>query len=229
MKKPHPKRENFTYLTAALMMFMLIGSLTHEFLDVQTHGTVLEVALVLTLATGVWSVKGERPLFALGIGLTGAIVLVSVANYFLGSPGLNLAHMVLLLGFLLLTAWVAVRQVVFSGHVDRNEIVGSVCLYLMIGVIWAVVFLLVEKVVPGSFNGLGGEGTSVDFFSLIYFSFVTLTTLGFGDITPSQPLARYLTIMEGVLGQLYLVILVARLVGLYTAQESERRSRATPT
>ena len=64
---------------------------------------------------------------------------------------------------------------------------------------------------------------------MMYYSFVTLTTLGYGDIYPVRDGARILAMLEATLGQLYLVILVARLVGLYTSQESERRKKATPT
>ena len=65
--------------------------------------------------------------------------------------------------------------------------------------------------------------------TMMYYSFVTLTTLGYGDIYPVSDAARILAMLEATLGQLYLVILVARLVGLYTSQESERRKKATPT
>ena len=64
---------------------------------------------------------------------------------------------------------------------------------------------------------------------MVYFSFVTLTTLGYGDVHPKSEAARILAMLEAVLGQLYLVILVARMVGMYTAQENERRKSSTPT
>ena len=102
-----------------------------------------------------------------------------------------------------------------------NKIVGSVTIYLLIGIIWALLYGLVEQVFTGSFSGnllnVGGS----QFWDLIYFSFVTLTTLGYGDILPMNTYARTLAYMEAIAGQFYIAILVASLVG---AHLSERHS-----
>lgn len=82
--------------------------------------------------------------------------------------------------------------------------------FLLLGVAWASIYRYLESVAPGSFRGLQGDTEG----ELFYFSFVTLTTLGFGDISPTTGPAQMLTSLEAILGQLYLVILVARLVGM---------------
>lgn len=98
------------------------------------------------------------------------------------------------------------------GPVDAEKIAAAVCVYLMLGVIWQDVYVLLDIVIPGSFNS--ALLTGPDF---LYFSFITLSTLGFGDITPVIGPARALAYTEALIGQLYLTILVARLVGLYSA------------
>jgi len=76
-----------------------------------------------------------------------------------------------------------------------------------------MLYLLIERIAPGSFKGLPATADSATVDALLYFSFISLTTMGFGDITPTLPLARFLTYLEGLVGQFYLAILVASLVG----------------
>jgi hypothetical protein len=112
--------------------------------------------------------------------------------------------------------------------VTTDTIFGAICAYLLLGITWTMVFSLIEILHPGSF--LGGElvTTAADevlvaspgFF--IYYSFVTLTTLGYGDITPMTPPARLLSSLEAVTGQLYIAILIARLVALHIVQSGRK-------
>ncbi|MGB5762580.1 MAG: ion channel [Sedimenticolaceae bacterium] len=214
MKEKVARIDNFTYLNSALVLFLLLGSLASEFTDRGLAGRLLEGALILTLATGVWSLRSEKGMFAGGLGLTAGVLLVSLAGLFLESHGLTAVHYILLLAFFVAATWVTVKQVLFSGHVDGNTIVGAISVYLLLGMIWAMLFALLELLVPGSFRGLSSTGANADFMDLLYFSFVSLTTMGFGDITPILPLARYLTFMEGIVGQLYLAIMISSLVGV---------------
>lgn len=110
-----------------------------------------------------------------------------------------------------------------SGPVDKERIFASLSLYLMFGLIFALLFSLVDKFLPGSFkfpaliDGSGDKPLS----QLVYFSFITLATLGYGDIVPLSGPARGLAILEAVIGQIYMVLVVARLVSLYVKSESE--------
>ena len=98
-----------------------------------------------------------------------------------------------------------------------NVIYAAIAVYLFIAFMWAFLFLLVEKLQPGSITLGGTEESTFHFF---YYSFVTITTLGYGDITPTSEIARSLALLEAVIGQIYLVVLVARLVGIHIAQSS---------
>ena len=214
MKRPLTETDNFAYLTVALTVFLLLSALADQFLEHTVGGTVIEGAIVLTLATGVWSVRTQGHLFKIGLGLTAGVLLISVADFMLDWTGIAVAHSLILLGFFALTIWVAVRQVMFSGRVDGNAILGAISIYLLLGMIWAMLYRLVEVFLPGSFHGLAAAGQNADLSELIYFSFVSLTTMGFGDITPAFALARYLAFMEGLVGQFYIAVLVASLVGV---------------
>jgi hypothetical protein len=103
--------------------------------------------------------------------------------------------------------------------VSADAVAAALCGYLLIGVAFGHAFCLLDEVVPWSFNGLdGNRNESEKHFLLTYFSFVTLTTVGYGDITPAKDTARSLALVEAVTGQFYLAVLVADLVGKRVAQ-----------
>ena len=115
-------------------------------------------------------------------------------------------------------ALVVLAQAFRAGPVNVHRIQGAVAAYLLLGLVWALAYELVALVAAGAFSGtgLGGAGRP-DF---IYFSFVTLTTVGYGDVTPVHPVARSLAVAEALTGQLYPAILLARLVSLATGSRS---------
>jgi hypothetical protein len=103
--------------------------------------------------------------------------------------------------------------------VSGDGVAAALCGYILIGVVFGHVYCLVELAVPQSFRGLEpGASDGQTHFLLSYFSFITLTTVGYGDITPSGDSARSLALVEGVAGQFYLAVLVAELVGKRVAQ-----------
>lgn len=102
------------------------------------------------------------------------------------------------------------------GRITKGRLYVSVSLYFLLGVFYFAVFDLVDSIHPGSFVQAGlSAGTGMTRASHLYFSFVTLTTLGYGDIVPATPLARILTVLEAATGVLYIAITVARLVAAY--------------
>ena len=152
---------------------------------------------------------------------TATMLLIVLAKLVLEWAGLQFLHMGIMLVFFVLTAWIAMRQVLFTGSIDRHSIIGAVCIYLLFGMIWTVLYLLAAALSPGSFNGLIQGQWYENFTEIIYFSFVTLTTLGYGDINPALPLVRFLAYMEAIVGQLYIAILVASLVGTHIADRRQ--------
>ncbi len=115
-------------------------------------------------------------------------------------------------------------DVIRSNRVTADTIFGAVAVYLLFGVVMAMLFHFLNNLDPGSVIASVGEATTVierydQFGDILYFSFVTLTSVGYGDLTPIAAPARSLAMFEGVVGQLYLAILIARLVGIHVAQE----------
>ena len=126
------------------------------------------------------------------------------------------------LAFLTLVIMVAVFR---DRSVTADTIVGAVCAYLLIGMTWGTVYGLIAFISPDSLSvsaalaRAGGWGEPISTFTplLLYYSFTTLATLGYGDVTPLSAGARALSVLEGLTGQLYLAVLVARLVGIHAA------------
>jgi len=107
---------------------------------------------------------------------------------------------------------------ILARRVSGDAIFGAVCGYLLLGIIWSLLYYAVETANPGSFNlpassGAGAAAARVDRGVLSYYSFITLSTVGYGDVTPMSPLARTLSWTEAVTGQFYLAILLAAIVG----------------
>jgi Ion channel len=113
--------------------------------------------------------------------------------------------------FLLLAIAVGINVFAF-GHAVSDRVFGAVVLYLLLGILWAVAYQLVARLSPGAFAGHTDAGGELAEWA--YFSFVTLTTVGYGDITPVALGARSLAILEALVGQLYPAVIIARLVSL---------------
>lgn len=120
--------------------------------------------------------------------------------------------------YLLLLACLIMGQTFREGPTTTHRIMGAVAVYLIIGMVWSVAYYLVALCIPGAFSIQApaplGEGESLQ-SQLFYFSFVTLTSIGYGDIAAVHPIVRMLVILEGVVGQLFPAILIARVVSLH--------------
>ncbi|QDV47645.1 Ion channel [Stieleria neptunia] len=123
--------------------------------------------------------------------------------------------------FVLLISSLA-EHVFGEGPVDANRIIGAISIYFLIGLAWAFLYALIELIDPGSFQSNAsstfGETRPGFVAEFIYFSNVTLTTLGYGDVTPVSRPARMLATLQAMIGQLYVAIVIARLVGLQISQ-----------
>ena len=118
----------------------------------------------------------------------------------------------------ILAALVTINRKIFAEKkVKSDTIEGGIAVFFMIGIFWAILYKIVAILDPNAFSELGN--TASLFSSLFYFSFTTLTTLGYGDVTPVSDLARTLANLEAIVGVLYPNIYIARVVGIYTAQE----------
>lgn len=128
------------------------------------------------------------------------------------------AALVLFISFYSLIIYAFIKQLTVSRKINGAVIMGSLCLYLVIGLLWGSCYTLLNTLYPGAFSGTLLASESIETSPLHvfnYFSIVTLTTLGYGDITPQIPEAASLCQLEAIIGQFYTAVLVAWLVGMY--------------
>ena len=112
------------------------------------------------------------------------------------------------------------RRIFLVTKVDSDTIKGGISVFFLIGIVWALFYDMVAILDPNAFSQSVETTSLLD--SMFYFSFTTLTTLGYGDITPISDIARTLANLEAIVGMMYPAIFIARLVGLYTAQEMSK-------
>jgi hypothetical protein len=218
------RRYNYVLLLAGLLFMLLGGSVGTQNPHVSTRVAV-EITLFGVFILGVWSLVRSKAAFIAGWVLAGLTLLLTISAYLTETLLLQYLALTAVLVFFFLSCVIAVYDVLFGGVIDINRLVGAACIYLLSGSMWGIVYFLLSVVSPGSFVGITGETWSEQLNEFTYHSFVTLTTLGYGDITPAAPVARTLNYLEAVLGQLYLTVLVASLVGIHIAN---RRSIFTP-
>lgn len=205
--------DNFIYLTFALTLLLLSTAIAQQFFD-ESAQRFVQSTTVITLLVVVWGVKTDNFFLSKAFVFPFAIILSALGGYSLDLLGLEYAHLILMLIFFISTAYQTTRQVMFTGEVDGNKILGAICLYMLLGLIWALLYTLTHQFFDDAFRGLDVETSwYLTLPEFIYFSFVTLTTLGFGDITPQLPLARFLVYFQAIVGQFYLAVLVASLIG----------------
>ncbi len=178
-----------------------------------------DIAYALLLVSGVLAL-GERRLTRMVLL---PVALVALAVY-LGSQVVPVAEPWVLgtgLLSLLLFLVVVLSQTLRAGPITYHRIQGAIAAYLLLGLIWAYAYALVAHLRPGALSGpfRAEDGPR----AFLYFSFVTLTTVGYGDMLPVHPVARSLAMLEAVTGPLYLAILVARLVALAVASSAESK------
>jgi voltage-gated potassium channel len=174
--------------------------------------TVLLVLQTATLAVAVWTsgLGRRRTVYALVLALVG-IVLAGVQGVDGSDPIAGVAGLVSM-AFVLLTCVVVAMGVFDQRSVNTQSVVGAICIYVLLGMIFTYVYGAVAALGDGDFFVQGTDGT----LSLrLYFSYVTLATLGYGDYTPAGDLGHTLAVVEALLGQLYLVTVVAVLVSRF--------------
>jgi len=178
-----------------------------------------DVLLSLILLSGVAAVSEHRSQFVVILCVAAAAMLLRWSGWLFpsgGAPVLLDESVPFSLG--ILGAVIGIN--VFSGGVVTiDRILGAVALYILIGIVWANAYQLVGVHVPDAYAGMRDAGDPADPTIWIYFSFVTLTTVGYGDLTPLAHAAKSLVIIEALIGQLYPAIVLARLVSLRAASE----------
>lgn len=196
------------FLGLEILIAFVLPSLGFGREDTQLYS---DIGFSVLLLSGVAIAWGRRRLFVLTSLVAGISLVVRWIARFDRSPRLLLWSDWWTLAAVAAIAFVLLSQIFRPGRVTHLRIQGAIAVYLLFGVFWAHAYHIAATLVPGSFAG-PAELTNVSGWA--YYSFVTLTTVGYGDITPVSQVARTLSIAEALTGQLYLAVLIARLVAM---------------
>ena len=206
----------FSFLLISIILFMILRPFVE---DLVRLNFLMEIFVTAILLSGIYAVSEDRVTLVFAL-LTGLPALFTNWTFqLLKIPSLLLIHHICAGLFFAVATIIIVRHLVNQKVVTVDLIWGAVCGYFFIGFMWGDIYSLLETIQPGSFNL--GEGVP-DIDSLIYFSFVTLATLGYGDIVPLTKQAQSLVVIETIMGQMYLAVNIAALVAIRISQSRSK-------
>jgi len=213
------------WLFIALLFFLL----SYPLLAHHPAGSlVLDVLFSAMLIISTYVFSHQRKVLIAALAIAVPTLILWWSTRVVGSTPLVLSGLVFSALFFLFVVIVLLANIMKSREVNVDTIYGAMSAYLLIGVTWSFFYAMVQLSAPGAFD-FGAlilqldESSSHGPLRLFgYYSLVTLSTLGYGDITPVTPLARSLSALEAVTGQLYMAVLIARLVGMHIAQQHNR-------
>lgn len=209
------ERRRFELLLGAILLSVLVfPALGSE----GGMGRLLGVLVFTVLLGAALNAAGRTRRAQAALFVTAILAFVSA---WMSLASDDVAHVYLRHGFSAafwaLAAVLLLRGVVAPGRVTGERVTAAICVYLLLGLLWASAYALLLTSQSGALRFPEGS----DAHAVTYFSFVTLTTLGYGDITPVHPLARSLAFLEAATGVLYVAVLVARLVALQVVHQSD--------
>lgn len=211
-----------------LLTVLVLGLLFYPFIDNSwIGGSILILSFFLiclvTILLVIKELEHRRRLFRHYIQLAAFFFILRAASQLLVLPLslnklLSIASAVIFSYFLGLSIYLILYEIFPNQTVKGDTIKGGICVYLLIGFFWATLYDIVNTFDPSAFRSLSGLDKQAN---LIYFSFTTLTTTGYGDIAPTSAIARAFANVEAISGVLYPSIFIARLVGVYSTQHKK--------
>lgn len=222
----------FGVLLLALILMMLLAPctslLTMAFPKFDGVVAMVPLSLIVVAASmlALWQ-RSKNHAFHIFAG--GLLILLLTFGSLVSHHAMTLAQVGAQILFLSYVLAIVVKSVFRAGEITSDVLCGAVSVYLLFGVLAGFVFVLIEFLIPGSFVISSIHLPAVQQESsfardpgwLLYFSFVTLTTVGYGDVLPANPVARSAAVLVAVIGQILLMVQIARLVGMHVAQGAE--------
>lgn len=223
------RERRFLFLLIFLMVFIFLG----PFITTGDKGLSLYDGLFTgVLILGAYSASQRKAFLVIALAILLPAVALVWLDHFDPSTSFALPRYILSILFFTFIAGTILRHVLRDERVTFDKICAALCSYLLLGLIFAILYALLEFLDPGTFLAGGAVIPSGDpgafqgpgLGQAVYFSFTTLTTLGYGDISGATQVARNLSVLEAIIGQIYLVVLVARLVGMEISHSGHEKS-----
>jgi hypothetical protein len=178
---------------------------------------IADAFVIVFMITGVITVRPRPAVRYLVLVLLVMAMIAEIAAKILHRTEIMIGQALIEATEVGLFAALVIKQFLVSGRTASNRIGGAIVVYLLVGILWSRFYYAAELMIPGAFHSPDGITTIT---SYVYFSFVTLATIGYGDISPIHPVVRNLAVLEAITGQMYIAILIAWLVS--TAKSNEK-------
>ena len=208
------KTPHYGFLLAVLLVLFVVAPVLPA--EWTGYGVELffQLALIASVYSVVWQTRHRLPF----LSLAAVTVAARWSDMVLDHGGFSVVSIVLVILLLCYTVGLIVVELFRMQEVDVNTILAAIVAYMLTAVAFASLFELIELLQPGSFAGLPAQASQQDIeHFLLYFSVVSLTTVGYGDVSPVSDIARSTAALEGLFGTLYLAVMIARLVSLHGA------------
>lgn len=206
----------FSVLLLLTVLLILVAPFLREFVRIKL---LMDIVTTLILIAAIWATGERKHQTVISYGLALPFLMLTWTQYAVNNSLLTFASHLIGILFFGYVIYSILKFITENETVSREIIFAAIVSYLFLAVIWSYAYSALELIYPGSFripeDAFQGGGSH-----FIYFSYVTLTTLGYGDITPLTPKAGSLAIIEALVGQIYLVVLVAWLVGMHVSRKS---------
>ena len=221
IQSPRPYAERFDKVRGRViyvLIVMLALQLTYPLsLLGATHNALYLAAYCALFTSGVYVISVTRRRFYIALGLALLNLAVGIPWLLIGGFGLTLGAYGALILFQGLIVFSLLEFVFYSTGVGRDVIYGAVTVYILFGNMFSAFYMIIQTLEPGAFTS--PEAQEVVWQRMVYFSYATLTTLGYGDIAPRSAWAQSVASLEAILGSLYIAVIIGRLIGMYRQEE----------
>ena len=208
--------QRFLFLLISILLLLLLSPFLRGFLSIKI---MLDIFFSLVFISAVNAISSNKRNLVILSVLAIPMLLSIWIGHFIEIQGLSITGSFSGIIFFIYLIITLLRHVFRQERINREVIFAAIVVYLLMGVLWAYVYGTIESIQPDSFSRI--KDTMGDQrYLFLYYSFVTLTTLGYGDISPITPVASAMAILEAIIGQLYLVVQIAWLVGLRVSQKT---------
>ena len=208
----------FLFLLLSILLIFILQPFLRDFIALSL---LMEIFITAILISAVYAAGRKRSLFITAFILAALTAITRWSDHLLHDRTLAVLEEFFTLFFFGFMVVVILVHLFREKEVTFDLIIGSICGYFLLGFLWASLYSLLEIFKAGSFQIPESAGAEISSFS--YYSFVTLTTLGYGDVTPLSSAAQSFSVLEAVAGQLFVAILISRLVAIHVAQSQRQK------
>ena len=200
-------KSRFLYIAVAILLMMIVSPFIRY--TGQIGHLLTAILAVMIPLTSLYALTADRNQTITIILLAAPLVILDALSVLLSNRVMMIAAYIFATALYLYIIVLLVKTLLSQRKITADLIYCAISTYFLIGIMWSCVYVVIESISPGAFSGVQDRS------DLLYFSFVTLTTVGFGDITPQSIIAKRVAVIEAAMGGIYLAVIIAMLVGRY--------------